>query len=288
MSSALGADELYPSRQSDIEVRSVDVGDGLRLRVLQSGPVGGPAAVLLHGWGASVYSWRAAMSALAADGFRVIAADLPGHGLSDTPTALATYTRRAMTDAVGSLLDALNVHDATVVGVSMGGAIAVGLAIAHHPRVARVALVNPAGFGRIRGIAVARLLAPLALRRQAWRLTVRPLVSAFLHFAYADRTLVSPRDVDEYWATVRRPGVAAAIVACLHQFSWDSYSADSLRNIGCPVLLVLGTRDHLMHGSETHAREIRRLRVVRIVGGHAVNEECPQAVNAALAAFARE
>ena len=256
--------------------------------MLQSGPVEGPAVVLLHGWGASVYSWRAAIPALAANGFRVIAADLPGHGLSDTPTTLATYTRGAMTSAAGSLLDALTVRDATVVGVSMGGAIAAGLAIAHHPRVARVALVNPAGFGPVRFMAMAQLLAPLGLRDRASFVTVRPLVSAFLHFAYADRSRVTERDVDEYWATARRPGVAAAVVACLHRFSWDSFSADALRHIACPVLLVLGTRDHLIRGSEPHAREIPRLRVVRITGGHAVNEECPQAVNAALIAFARE
>jgi pimeloyl-ACP methyl ester carboxylesterase len=279
---------MYPAKAPGIAVRFLSVRDGVRLRVLEAGPPAGRPVVLLHGWGASVYSWRAAIPALAAAGHRVIAADLPGHGLSDKPMDPGVYTRPAMIETAAALLDALDVHDATVAGVSMGGAIAAGLAIGGHRRVGRVALINPAGFGPVRFVGTAQLLTPMALRDYATYLVARPLVSGFLHLAYADRSRVTERDVDEYWATSNRPGFAAALVACLHGFSWDPYAPSELGGIACAVLLVIGTRDHLISGSESRAAAIPRLRVVHVDGGHAVNEERPDEVNAALAAFAGE
>ncbi|MHB1863215.1 MAG: alpha/beta fold hydrolase [Gemmatimonadaceae bacterium] len=282
------AEEIFPAHVAGITVRYVPVRDGVRLRVLEAGLPTGRPVVLVHGWGASAYSYRDALPALAAAGFRAIALDLPGHGLSDKPSALDAYSRPAMTAAVGVLLDALDVRDACVVGVSMGGAIALGLAIERHPRVGAIAPINPAGLGNVRFMAIAKAITPLALRDLAPYLVARPLVDLFLHLAYWDPSRVTARVVDEYWATARQPGYAAAVVACLHRFSWEPYPAAALAGIACPVLLVLGTHDHLIAAGESAAGVVPGLRTLRVVGGHAVNEECPAEVNAALIAFARE
>ncbi|MDE3152061.1 MAG: alpha/beta fold hydrolase [Gemmatimonadota bacterium] len=284
----LAIDEVYPAREAGIGVRFLEVRDGLRLRVLESGPPGGPPVVLFHGWGASVYSYRDAIPALAAAGRRVVAVDLPGHGLSDKPPDLEWYTRPAMTATAGALLEALDVRGATVVGVSMGGGIAAGLAVAGHARVRRVALVNPVGFSPVRFTSVAQLLAPLAMRDYAAHLVARPLVGWFLRLAYWDASRVTERDVDEYWSLAARPGYAPSLVACLHQFSWAPFAPDELARVAVPVLLIVGTHDHLISGSEARARAIPRLQVLAVEGGHAVNEERPDAVNAALLEFARE
>ncbi len=124
----LPPERIYPAGHPDIAVRFVTLHDGLRVRVLSAGPGDGRPVVLLHGWGASVYSYRAQIPALAGAGFHVIAADLPGHGLSDKPAALDAYTRPAMVAATAELLDRLEVRDALVAGVSMGGGIVAGLA----------------------------------------------------------------------------------------------------------------------------------------------------------------
>ncbi len=264
------------------------VRDGVRLRVLEAGPHDGRPIVLLHGWGASVYSYRGAIPTLADAGFRVVAADLPGHGLSDKPWDLEQYTREGMTAAIAALLDALDVRDAVVVGVSMGGAIAAGLAIEHHPRVGRVALIDPVGFAPVRFISVAQMVMPLALRDYASFIVAKPLVSWFLHLAYWDQSRVTDDDVEQYWATASQPGFGAAVGACLHRFSWEPFGKEQLAGVRCPVLVVLGTHDHLMVASEARARDIPNLTVVYVNGGHAVNEECPAETNAALLAFARE
>lgn len=284
----LPPERIYPAGQAGIEVRFATLHDGLRLRVLSAGPASGRPVVLLHGWGASVYSYRVQMPALAAAGHRVIAADLPGHGLSDKPAALDAYTRPAMTAAAAELLDLLDLRDAVVVGVSMGGGIAAGLAVTHHPRVGRVALINPVGFAPVRFTAAAQLVSPLALREYASYVVAKPLVAWFLRLAYADPARLAAEDVEQYWATAAQPGFGGALVACLHRFSWEPYSERELSGIAVPVLLVLGTRDHLIVGSEARARVVPRLEVVSVAGGHAVNEACPAEVNAALLAFARE
>ncbi len=284
----LAVEELYPAHAAGITTRFLDVRDGLRLRVLESGPAAGPPVVLLHGWGASVYSYRDAIPALANSGHRAIAVDLPGHGLSDKPAALAWYSRAAMTVTIAALLDALDLRGATVVGVSMGGGIATALAVERHPRLARVALVNPVGFAPVRFTTIAQMLTPIVARDYASYLIARPLVSWFLHLAYWDQARVTERVVDEYWSTASQPGCAAALVACLHEFSWEPFPAPELARVEVPVLLVLGTHDHLIVGSDAGAAAIAKLRVVRIAGGHAVNEERPDEVNAALLAFTHE
>ena len=287
-SGLLSAGELYPAHVAGITTRFVEVRDGLRMRLLESGPADGPPVVLLHGWGASAYSYRGAIPALAQAGRRTIAVDLPGHGLSDKPAALPWYSRPGMTDTAGALLDALDVRQATVVGVSMGGGIAAGLAVERHPRLARVALVNPVGFAPVRFTTIAQMLTPLAARDYASYLVARPLVSWFLHLAYWDQSRVTEHDVDEYWSSASQPGAAAALVACLHEFSWDPFPPSELARIRVPVLLVVGTHDHLIVRSEAGAGAIEGLRVVRVEGGHAVNEERPDEVNAALLAFMHE
>lgn len=284
----LPPERIYPAGHPEIAVRFAALHDGLRIRLLAAGPEAGRPAVLLHGWGASAYSYRWQLAALAAAGHRVIAADLPGHGLSDKPAALDAYTRPAMTTAVAELLDVLDVRDALVAGVSMGGGIALGLAVTHHPRVGRVALINPVGLAPVRFTTVAQLVSPLALREYASYVVAKPLVSWFLRLAYADPARVTDDDVEQYWATAAQPGFGAALVACLHRFSWEPYAERELSGIRCPVLLVLGTRDHLITGSEARAAAVPGIEIMRVDGGHAVNEECPAEIDAALAAFARE
>jgi epoxide hydrolase A/B len=284
----LPVERMYPAGHPDLAVRFVARHDGQRLRVVSAGPDGGRPVLLLHGWGASVYSYRWQIPALAGAGYRVFAADLPGHGLSDKPAALDAYTRPAMTAAVAELLDVLDVRDALVAGVSMGGGIATALAATHHPRVGRVALINPVGFASVRFTSVGQLLSPLVLRDYASLVVAKPLVNWFLRLAYADPARVTDDDVEQYWATAAQPGFGAALVACLHRFSWEPFPERDLAGIRGPVLLVLGTHDHLIVGSEVRASAIPRLEIVRIAGGHAVNEECPTDVNAALLAFARE
>jgi len=104
----------------------------LALHVEQHG--GGAPLLLLHGFAGSARTMRPLIDALA-ERHRVIAPDLPGHGLSDAPREAAAYTWSAATRHLVRLLDALDVPDAHVVGFSLGGRIALQLAARHPERV---------------------------------------------------------------------------------------------------------------------------------------------------------
>src|SRR5262245_37635671 len=114
----------------DIPVRYLDA-DGVRLRYVVAGD--GPVLVLLHTLFTELDLFQRVIPALAKQ-FRVYALDLPGHGWSDIPKV--DYSAEYFIGTVGRFLDAAGVTDATLVGESIGGTIALALAARRHPRVA--------------------------------------------------------------------------------------------------------------------------------------------------------
>ncbi|HEX2066860.1 MAG TPA: alpha/beta hydrolase, partial [Candidatus Thermoplasmatota archaeon] len=84
----------------------------------ESGPVGGPPVVLLHGFPFDGRMWHATAAALAAAGYRVLVPDLRGHGRS--PVAPTARMEEMARDVV-ALLERLGVGQAVVLGFSMGG-----------------------------------------------------------------------------------------------------------------------------------------------------------------------
>src|SRR5258708_30472904 len=96
----------------------------------------GTSVVLIHGFGASVYSWRKTLSPVLTAGYRVIAFDNRGFGFSDKPAPRSRgpgredlYTNAAYALLVVALLDSLNLPSAVLLGHSMGGALAAEAAL---------------------------------------------------------------------------------------------------------------------------------------------------------------
>ncbi|GAA0386194.1 alpha/beta hydrolase [Microbispora corallina] len=116
--------------------RLVEAG-GLRLAYRTWGDEGGTPVVLLHALGKDASDWDGPAAALAADGHRVYAPDLRGHGSSGWP---GVYSFPVMRDDVAAFLDALGLAVADVVGHSMGGVVAYLLAASHPGRVGRLVL----------------------------------------------------------------------------------------------------------------------------------------------------
>lgn len=107
----------------------------------------GEAVVFLHGAGAgaSGYSnFKGNFPAIAAAGFRTIVPDLLGFGLSSKPD-IPQYDLDFFVAGVKGLLDALRLDRVTLLGNSLGGAVALGLALAHPERVRRLILMAPGG-----------------------------------------------------------------------------------------------------------------------------------------------
>jgi pimeloyl-ACP methyl ester carboxylesterase len=110
----------------------------------------GTPVVLLHTLRTQLEYFRPLIDHLDTTRVEVIAPDLPGHGESAAPRV--AYTARYFTDAVEALLEACDVQDAILVGESIGGAIALGLAARANPRVSQVLALNPYDYGHRGGI----------------------------------------------------------------------------------------------------------------------------------------
>jgi pimeloyl-ACP methyl ester carboxylesterase len=112
--------------------------DGARLAYETYG-VGAPV-VLLHGFTSLGSTWRRNgwTDALVAAGFRAVTLDFPAHGASDAPAEDDAYTTPRLAAAVVALLDELALERAALVGFSMGGGVALQVALDAPQRVSRV------------------------------------------------------------------------------------------------------------------------------------------------------
>jgi pimeloyl-ACP methyl ester carboxylesterase len=110
------------------------------------GPVDGPVVLLIHGMVSDSTTWHRAAEQLAERGHRVLAPDLLGHGNSDKPED--GYELADFADSLATLLTELDARQATVVGHSFGGAVAMQLAYGHPELVRRLVLVSAGGLGR--------------------------------------------------------------------------------------------------------------------------------------------
>src|ERR1700754_857533 len=122
---------------------SADAG-GIKTNYLEAGS--GSPVVLIHGSGPGVTAyanWRLVLPVLA-DRFRVLAPDMAGFGFSERPEK-ADYGVDLWTEQVVGFLDALDIPQASVVGNSFGGAIALRLATRYPDRVGKLVLMGSMG-----------------------------------------------------------------------------------------------------------------------------------------------
>jgi pimeloyl-ACP methyl ester carboxylesterase len=256
--------------------------DGIRLHLAEAGE--GPALVLLHGLTATHATWEHTLPAFA-DRWHVVAPDLPGHGESAKPDA--PYTIDFYAGVVRSLGRELGLREAVVVGSSLGGQIAVELALSYPAWTRAIVLAAPAGgFGpALRatrwavGVAgtpsIVRLALPWALER-CFHDRSSPLFAA-RHALLAVR--LAHHDYPSFARAVVR-SVAGALAA----------GAQPLERLTQPTLVVWGREDRLV-GLGASRRLLRAVAHARLAVvercGHLPMLERPEEFNRILAEFLR-
>jgi len=123
----------------------IDTGNGAALRVhhLDEGPSDGPVILLLHGEPSWSYLYRTMIPVLAAEGFRCIAPDLVGFGRSDKPAAQSDYSyEQSVTWLERHVIDALDLHDITLVCQDWGGLLGLRLVAKFPDRFRAVVTAN--------------------------------------------------------------------------------------------------------------------------------------------------
>jgi pimeloyl-ACP methyl ester carboxylesterase len=161
---------------------------GRRVSVMTMGQ--GREVLLIHGLGATKASFYDTAAALSQDGYRVHALDLPGFGSSSKP-ATGPYTARWFADTVVDLMDRLMIDRAHIVGNSMGGRVALEVALREPERVGALALLCPAVAFVKRGYhPIVRIARPeLAFLPHKFR---RAMVSSTFHGLFHDTDALDP------------------------------------------------------------------------------------------------
>ena len=265
----------------------VDVA-GMQVHLRDEGPRDDPTPiVLLHGTSASLHTWQGWADALKGER-RVIRFDLPGFGLTG-PAPDGNYTMDAYVRFVLAMLDRLGVQHAVLVGNSFGGNVAWATALAHPSRVARLVLVDSAGYPtnpqsvpigfRIARLPVLNRIAEVALPRSVIESSVRNV--------YGDPDKVTPELVDLYFDITVREGNRRALAQRWKQAP-SGAMAERIREIQVPTLILWGARDRLVPPEDgaRFQRDIAESRLV-VFGdlGHVPHEEDPARTVAAARSF---
>lgn len=269
--------------------RVLETGAG-SLWVEETGPVAGPAVVLVHGFGGSTWSWRATAPALAAAGFRVVMLDLVGFGLTPRAWRLST-THEAQAERVLGVMDALGIDRATLVGHSMGGSVVAWLAARHPSRLDGVVLVDAAAgpaaggggspLGALLELPNIRRIGQLALRLI---LTDEQLAAA-LRSAYADPSRLTTATLAGYTAPLRVADWDLGLLAVVRDGGANALDRPIGEVLRMPTLVVWGREDPwipLASGEALRAALPAAAWAVIDDAGHLPMEEQPAAFNTVL------
>jgi pyruvate dehydrogenase E2 component (dihydrolipoamide acetyltransferase) len=219
--------------------------DGLRLRYLDLGDGDSVPVLLLHGFGADLNTWMFTQPALA-EGRRAIALDLPGHGGSAKEVGAGTAD--VLTDAVERAVAALGIERVHLVGHSMGGAIAVSLALRRPELASTLTLIASAGLGPEINAAFIDGFVRASRRRE----TVEVL-NLLVH----DPALVSRTMVEDVLRYKRLDGVATALARVAEAWFAGGRQAMNLTGpiskLELPVQIIWGHDDRIIPAAHAEA-----------------------------------
>ncbi|HWE92050.1 MAG TPA: alpha/beta fold hydrolase [Pseudonocardiaceae bacterium] len=230
--------------------------NGLRLRYRADGlDNDGDPVLLLHGISRSLEDWTE-QHELLADRFRVYSLDLPGHGYSD-PLA-EPYTLGALAGAVAGFLDTVGeTRPAHVAGNSLGGAVAMRLAVDAPDRVGSLLLANSAGFGREVTVTL-RLLSLRPLGELLLRWPNRNGARRVVRSLFYDPAFVTEARIDQAMVLAGLPGRSREFLhigRALGTFrgvrpEWRAELLAALVARPIPTLVVWGERDLVLPSAQ--------------------------------------
>jgi epoxide hydrolase 4 len=276
---------MFPAGDAAYRVQFPRLRSGLKIRVVERGDPSSPPVLFVPGWGCSAYVFRNNLPEIAAAGFRAIAVDLKGHGLSDKPTSAGEYTIDSLVEHLRDILDSLELARPALVGHSLGGSLIYHFASRYPGRVQSLGLLSPVGLTGVPRMRVYRAITPRFLGPVIRHVRARLIVKAALHRVYGKRAHFSERDVEEFLAPSQFPAYAVAMRELLHAYDWKAAQTRKLATIDLPAVGVWGTRDHMMpaDGMGIYLRLVPRI-VLRAIqdAGHIIPQETPAEVNTAL------
>lgn len=280
--------------KTSVDERRINIG-GLTIRYFTAGN-DGPPLVLLHGDSDSALDWSWVLPTLAAT-HRVYAPDFPGFGDSAKPNV--DYSLGFLAQFVVDFLNALGAEKAVLVGNSLGGIVALRVALSHSEQVAALALVDSSGLGHLVNPLLCQLTLPL-YGEVAISFCKTPVGAKQRGWSRATLLFAHPSQVPAAWLAEQErmapmPGYLEATLSSLRAqlniFGQRQVLLDSLPQLKMPTLVVWGTND-LIFPKEQAQDAVSRLQQGHLAlipdCGHLPHIERPELFTAALSQFLTE
>nr|XP_016496928.1 PREDICTED: bifunctional epoxide hydrolase 2-like isoform X1 [Nicotiana tabacum] len=303
----------------EIKHKFIEV-NGLKLHVAEIGSESSPAVVFLHGFPEIWYSWRYQMIAMAKAGFRAIAFDYRGYGLSEQPTEPEKTTFLDFDNDLLELLDALNIPKAFLVGKDFAAFVISLFVVLHEERVSGFVtmgvpfmLPGASDYGLPEGFYITRWMEPGRAEADFGRFDAKTVVRKInilfsrSEIPIADENqeildLVEPgtplpywfseKDLAIYGAKYEKSGFRTAL-----QVPYRAMAEQlnvTARTVQVPAMLIMGEKDYVLKfpGMEDYIRGeelkslVPKLEIVFMrKGTHFVQEQMPNEVNQLLLSF---
>ena len=242
---------------------------------------GGTAVILIHGFATSSFLWRNIAPGITDAGHTAYAVDLFGHGESDRPFD-ADFGIAAQAEYLDAAMTALRVALAVLVGVDLGGDIALRLAATRPERVEKLVLINTPAFDELPAHDITQMqrnTAKFAFRTTRGILGAAPLIEAVLRKSVADPEKHMPtRLIARYLAPFVGKDGTNHLLALASSISAEDLEDIDLRSIHVPTLILWGEEDSFVESriAEKLTTALPDGRLVRLPGvGRLLPEENP-------------
>lgn len=262
--------------------------DGALLYYRDRGPKNAPALLLLHGSNASLFTWEPWTKRLDSS-FRVVAIDLPGHGLTGAVPS-KDYSQAGMVEFTKEAADKLGLGKFAIAGNSMGGGVAAHFAEEYPDRVTALILVDAGGMPSKQGDHVPlgfRIGRIPVLNKLLLHLTPRAMFKEGLNDSLVHKAVITDAMVEQYWELNRMEGTPEATLARFNE-PFGTYVKDHIGQIKAPTLILWGAEDHLVPVEAAHEfnAAIPGSKLIVFPGnGHVLQEDDPDETAADVKAF---
>ena len=229
----------------DIPIRYARI-NGMRIRYIKAGQ--GPVLVLLHTLRTQLDIFQKVVQELSQH-FTVYALDYPGHGFSDIPRT--DYIPELFVNTVEKFLEDLQIDNATLAGVSIGGAIPLLIAAKHNPHVKNIISINPYDYGKGRGAERGNLVAWLVFSlaripvvgETVMRFRNKMVEKKILEGGMARPDALPEQFLQQVWESGLRKGHYRAFINLIRNAAKWEQARHNYTQIRIPVLLIYGDRD---------------------------------------------
>jgi pimeloyl-ACP methyl ester carboxylesterase len=272
-------------RTSDKDVSYVSLSEGAnKVRLAYRDKGSGKPVLLLHGFGASSYTWRHVEPALIASGHRVLTVDLKGFGLSDKPLD-ENYSIFDQAALITQFITRLKLKDLTVVGHSLGGGVTLVLALEKdkkkRKRITKIVLIDSVAYSQNIPIAFSILRTPVLGKISSSLVPLDVQARIALRLAYYDNSKFDSRDVKQYADPLKDKGSRNAMIQTARKIMPENLPelSNRYKTIQIPALIIWCDHDKVIKpniGLRLHNDLPNSIfRVVRKCG-HLPQEEKPQ------------